>query len=267
MARKDFLASSRKLRRKRRILKAVVVGVIFIVIFAGGVAFFRMPYFQVKKIEISGNSLINGEDLIEGIKTKLDGKYFGFFPKTNIFIMPKKNILAELPQELKRIKNITLDKKYFGAIAVKIEERSNLALFCGKEDCAYADENGFVFEKAPYFSGAVFLKLIDQRWPGKAVEDFIGSNLIEESEFKKILEFAGLAVKTGNGITEVVLKKENIYEFYTKEGWKIILNDKNEPKSAYLNLITVLESNIKDKRTKLDYLDLRLGNKIYFKYK
>ena len=81
------------------------------------------------------------------------------------------------------------------------------------------------------------------------------------------MEFAGLAVKTGNGITEVVLKKENIYEFYTKEGWKIILNDKNEPKSAYLNLITVLESNIKDKRTKLDYLDLRLGNKIYFKYK
>ena len=43
--------------------------------------------------------------------------------------MPKKNILAELPQELKRIKNITLDKKYFGAMAVKIEERSNLALF------------------------------------------------------------------------------------------------------------------------------------------
>ena len=71
-------------------------------------------------------------------------------------------------------------------MAVKIEERSNLALFCGKGRLRpYADENGFVLKKAPYFSGAVFLKLIDQRWPGKAVEDFIGSNLIEESEFKK----------------------------------------------------------------------------------
>ena len=111
------------------------------------------------------------------------------------------------------------------------------------------------------------MKLVDQRWSDKVVEDFIGSNLIEESEFKKILEFAALANKIGNGITEVILRKENIYEFHTKEGWKIILNDKNEPKSAHLNLVTALDANIKDKRTKLDYIDLRLGNKIYFKYR
>ena len=261
------MASSRKLKRKRLILKAVVVGVIFIAVFAGIIAFFRIPYLQVEKIEISGNSLIDGDDLIETVKAKLEGKYFGLFPKTNIFIIPKGKILTETPQELKRIKNIALEKKYFGAIAVKIEERRNSALYCEEEDCAYADENGFVFEKAPYFSGAVFLKLIDQRWPDRSVEDFMGSNLIDESEFKKILEFAGLAAKTGGGIMEVVLKKENIYEFYTKEGWKIILNDKNEPRSAYLNLITALDANIKEKRTKLDYIDLRLGNKIYFKYK
>ena len=144
-------------------MKAVVASIIFIAIFAGIVAFFRMPYLQIEKIEISGNSLINSDDLIEKVKAKLEGKYLGLFPKANIFIIPKKKILAEMPQKFKRIKNITLDKKYFGAIAVKLEERSNAALYCEKEDCAYADENGFVFEKAPYFSGAVFLKLIDQR--------------------------------------------------------------------------------------------------------
>ena len=261
------MASSRKLRRKRLTLKAIVVAVIFVAIFASIVAFFRIPYFQVEKIEISGNSLIDGDDLIEGIKTKIEGKYLGLFPKTNIFIIPKRNILAELPREIKRIKNIALDKKYFGAIAVKIEERSNAALYCETENCAYADESGFVFEKAPYFSGAVFLKLIDQRSPEKALEDFMGLNLIDENEFKKITEFADLAAKIGGGIKEVILKKENIYEFYTQEGWKIILNDKNEPRSAYLNLITALDANIKDKRAKLDYIDLRLGNKIYFKYK
>ena len=260
MARKDFLASSRKLRRKRLVLKAVVVGVIFSAVFTAIVAFFRVPYFQVEKIEISGNILIDGDNLIEEIKAKLEGRYFGLFPKANIFIIPKNKILAETPAKFRRIKNITLDKKYFGGIAVKIEERSNAALYCETENCAYADENGFVFEKAPYFSGAVFLKLVDQRNSGKAMEDSLGSNLVDENEFKKILEFAGLAAKTGGGITEVFLKKENIYEFYVKEGWKIILNDKNEPKSAHLNLITALEANIKAKRAKLDYIVLRLGN-------
>jgi len=272
MARKDFLASSRKLRRKRLVLKAIVVGVIFVAVFAGVVAFFRITYFQVEKIEISGNNLIDGDDLTDAIKAKLEGKYLGLFPKANIFLIPKDKILAELPENFKRIKKISLDKKYFGAIAVKIEERNNAVLFCEKEDCAYTDENGFVFEKSPYFSGTVFLKLIDQRnldsgENAKKIDGYLGTNLIEESEFKKILEFAGLIAKIDGGVSEVILKKENIYEFYTQEGWKIILNDKNEPQSAYLNLITALDSNIKDKRPKLDYIDLRLGNKIYFKYK
>jgi len=267
------LASSRRLRRKRLILKAVVFGIIFATIFAGVVAFFRIPYLQVEKIEISGNELIGDDDLTDAIKAKMEGRHLWLFPKANIFLIPKDKILAELPEEFKRIKKISLDKKYFGAIAVKLEERNNAVLFCEKEDCAYADEKGFVFEKAPYFSGDVFLKLIEQRNSdsgenAKTIDEYLGSNLIEESEFKKILEFAGLAAKTGGGgVSEVFLKKENIYEFYNKEGWKIILNDKNEPQSAYLNLITALDANIKEKRTKLDYIDLRLGNKIYFKYK
>ena len=82
-----------------------------------------------------------------------------------------------MPREIKRIKNIALDKKYFGAIAVRIEERNNAALYCETENCAYADENGFVFEKAPYFSGAVFLKLIDQRSPEKSFGRFYGLKL------------------------------------------------------------------------------------------
>lgn len=268
MARKDFLVSSRKLRRKRLILKTVIIVVIFAAVFTGIVVLFGMPYLQVEKIEIIGNDSIVEDDLLDAVKSKLEGEYIGLFPKKNIFLVPERKILTELPKEFKRIKNISVEKKYFGAIAVKIEERSNTAIFCEEEEnCAYADENGFVFEEAPYFSGAVFLKLTDQRSTDKTIEEYIGSNLVEESEFKKIMEFAGLAAKTGGGITEVVLRKENIYDFYTKEGWKIILNDKNEPKSAYLNLITAIGANIKDRQAELDYIDLRLGNKIYFKYK
>ena len=85
-------------------MKAVVASIIFIAIFAGIVAFFRMPYLQIEKIEISGNSLINSDDLIEKVKAKLEGKYLGLFPKANIFIIPKKKILAEMPQKFKRIK-------------------------------------------------------------------------------------------------------------------------------------------------------------------
>ena len=253
-------------------MKAVVFGVVFLAVFVGVVAFFRISYFQVDKIEIIGNGSLVEKELVEAIKSKLEGKYLWFFPKSNIFLIPKDKILAELPEEFKRIKKITLDKKYFSRIVIKLEERNNAVLFCKKENCIYADEKGFAFEEAPYFSGAVFLKLIDQRESDngekeEVIEKKIGSILIAESEFYKILEFAKLIEKTGGGVLEVVLKKENIYEFYTKEGWKIILNNKNEPKDTHLNLTATLESNIKDRQIKLEYIDLRFGNKIYFKYK
>lgn len=275
MARKEFLASSRRLRRKRLILKAVVVGVIFAAIFAGIVAFFRIPYFQIWKIEISGNSLVNSNDLSEWIKVKLNGKYLGFFPKANIFIIPKREILAELPQEFKRIKNISIDKKYFDTIAVKTEERINTAIYCERENCAFIDENGYVFERAPYFSGGVFVNFFDEREAAETatttfavnINKTLGANLLDEEEFKKIMDFARLLAKTGNGVVRVVLKKENNYEIYTKEGWKMILNNKNNPRATNLNLTTALESTIKEERKKLDYIDLRYGNKIYFKYK
>src|SRR3989338_1380207 len=104
MIRKDFLASSRRWRRKGLILKAIIVGVIFVAVVAGVVAFFRIPYFQVEKIEINGNNLINSDDLIKKIKTNLEGKYLGLFPKANIFLIPQNNILRKGRLRLRRRK-------------------------------------------------------------------------------------------------------------------------------------------------------------------
>ncbi len=223
-------------------------------------------------MEISGNNSLIEDDLIGAIKTKLEGKYFWLFPKSNFFLISKNKISAELAEEFKRIKKITLGKKYFSGIVVKLEERDNSVLYCIAKNCAYVDDNGLVFEKAPYFSGAVFLKIIDQRELAEGeneetIEKKLGLRLMNNDEFKKISEFAKLIDKIGGGVLEIILKKENIYEFYTKEGWKIVLNDKNETEESYLNLTATLDSGIKEKQTKLDYVDLRLGNKVYFKYK
>lgn len=212
------------------------------------------------------------DDLIDAVKTKLEGKYFWLFPKSNIFLISKNKISTELPEEFKRIKKINIGKKYFSGIIVKLEERDNSALYCVAENCAYVDENGLVFEKAPYFSGAVFLKIIDQRELAEGenketIEKKLGLSFMNNDEFKKNSEFAKLIEKIGGGTLEIILKKENIYEFYTQEGWKIVLNDKNEAEESYLNLTATLDSGIKEKQTKLDYIDLRLGNKVYFKYK
>lgn len=273
--RREMLASSRKIKRKRMILKAVLFLIAFGMFFFVVVGFFYLPFFKIKKIEIRGNNFVGAEILIDTARSIINEKYWKIFPQDNIFIIPKEKILKELSVKFKRIKKIKIDRNFPSAISIKIEERSNAALLRERENCAFIDENGYVFERASCFSGGIFINFFDERNAVKTatttsvrdINKILGANLLNEEEFKKIMDFAKLSAKTGDGVVRVVLKKENNYEIYTKEGWKMILNNKNNPQAAYLNLTTALESTIKEERRKLDYIDLRYGNKIYFKYK
>ncbi|RJQ32349.1 FtsQ-type POTRA domain-containing protein [Candidatus Parcubacteria bacterium] len=266
MARKDYLASSRKIRRKRLILRVSFYALAAILFCASAVAFFNIEYLKVDNVAVEGNKFVSEGELNLAVLKKLEGNIFLFIPKSNVFLIPKKEIEKDLPAEIKRIKEIYLDGDLPDKLKVKIVERENKALFCHEEDCAFIDEEAFVFEKAPYFSGAIFIKFFDERGSASSSPVVIGSYFLKQEEFDTLMSFSELAAKNGFEVTEIYLKPENIYELATKEGWKMVLNDRNEPEKTFANLVTTLESSVKEKRKNLDYIDLRFGNKIYFKY-
>lgn len=267
MARKDYLASSRKIKRKRLIVKVSFCALTVVLFLSAVVALFNIPYLQAEKVEIGGNHLVSNEEVTVAILDKIQGKRLLFLPEKNIFLIPKEEIESSLPQEIRRIKNISLNPNFPDKIEARITERENRALFCREEECAFMDEEAFVFEKAPYFSGAIFLKFFDQRTGATSSPFAIGSYLLNLEDFTMLMDFSRLAARKGFEMTEVYLKPENIFEIVTKEGWKIILNGKNEADKTLANLITTLESGIREKRKDLDYIDLRFGNKVYFKFK
>jgi hypothetical protein len=47
----------------------------------------------------------------------------------------------------------------------------------------------------------------------------------------------------------------------------LILNVKDDYSRVFSVLKTVLENEIKDKAKDIDYIDLRFGNKVFYKYK
>jgi hypothetical protein len=68
-------------------------------------------------------------------------------------------------------------------------------------------------------------------------------------------------------VAKIILKDGWQYEIYLKESWYILLNDKNESNLSFSNLQLVLDGTIKEKRPTLEYVDLRSGNKVFYKYK
>lgn len=254
-----------RLKKKRFIKKLIFLFLIPFFIFVSIIALFYIPYFKIKKISIEGNSSIDQEKIMTEISGHLLSKQLEIFPKDNILILPKKEIINGLLEKFPRLKTVSLSKNFPNAISVKVEERNNEALFCFKnkdEGCAFIDKDGFVFEKAPYFSPGVYLTFLEE-----ATSTWKSSfQVISEEQFKKIIDFKNLLAGEGIKILQIIIKKEGIYQLQTNEGWSILLNEKNDSQLTYQNLKTTLDQ-IKDKRKNLDYIDLRFGNKVFYKFR
>jgi len=255
-----------RLKKKRFIKKLTFLFLIPLFICASVAALFYIPYFRIKKISIEGNSSLDQEKIIAEISNYLKDKQFKIFPRDNILILPKEKINRDLLTKFPRIKTVSLNRGFPNALSVVIKERNNEAIFCpeGEGGCFFIDEDGVVFEPASYFSAGVYLSFLDERGEKEAVE--INENIISEEQFKKIIDFKNLLAKEDIKILQVILKKERIYQLQTDEGWFILLNEKNDAQLTYQNLKTTLDQ-IKEKRKNLDYIDLRFGNKVFYKFK
>ena len=264
--RKDIRVLSRKLHRKRKKLKIILSLFACAVLLAGVLAFFQSSFFKIKEIAIKGNNSVSVEVLRDKIAGHLNWSYYGIFPRDNIFFIPKEEIKKDILIDIPRVKNVRLDRKlFFRNLAVEITERQNGGILCRRETCSFIDEDGFVFEKAPYFSGSIYLRFFDER-VGSSSDIAMGENLLSSGEFKKLLDFKELASKKRVDISEIVLKKEETYEIHTAEKWRILINSRHGANDFFINLATTLDE-IKDERLKLDYIDLRFGNKIFYKFK
>jgi hypothetical protein len=270
----DILLSSRRKRRKKILLKAGLVLAGIFLFLGGVVAFFYIPKFRINDISIEGANILDAGQLKEEIGSLLRGKIFKIFPCDNIFILPKAKITAELLRKFPVLKEVAVSRSFPQKISVFLEERKPKALWCmglnatstnlSGVSCAFMDESGFIFQPAPFFSGAIFSVFYDERRE-KIVA--IGEEMIPESEFRNLNSFAELLNRNNMDVSKIVLKDDGEYEVYLKEGWHIKLNSKNEAALSFNNLQLVLNENIKEKRSTLEYVDLRFGNKVFFKYK
>ncbi len=230
-----------RLKKKRFIKKLTFLFLIPLFIFVSIIALFYIPYFKIKKISIEGNSSLDQEKITAEISKYLNDKQFKIFPQDNILILSKKKIIDNLLEKFPRLKTVSLIKSFPNAISLKVEERNNEAIFCpaGEGGYFFIDEDGIIFEPAPYFSAGVYLNFLDEREEKETVE--INKNIIPEEQFKKIIDFKNILTKEGIKILQIILKKEGIYQLQTDEGWFILLNEQNDAQLTYQNLKTTLD--------------------------
>ena len=181
-------------------------------------------------------------------------------------------------QEFGRIETLEFNLPNFNTLEVKITERVPLYTWCGEdlpeielpkeqEDCRFVDSNGFVFDKAPYFSGNVYFKFYGQLENSifHELKFYQYVNLIENIKLLNLIP-VGLYEKT-DGETEIYLSLNTPIRLSPK----IIFNQNEDLSKLYENLeIAIntepLKTDLKNNYTKLLYIDLRFNNKVFYKF-
>ena len=118
------------------------------------------------EIEVNGVNVIDEDDLKYFINQKLSGNYLYLFSRANNFIYPKKEIYNGLIFNFPRIETLEISKDGFNKLKINIKERVGVYLYCGEivpeekkdvgENCYFINDAGYIFDKAPYYSGNIF---------------------------------------------------------------------------------------------------------------
>ena len=145
-----------------------------------------------------------------------------------------------------------------------IEERDTLGVWCKSGDCFYFDKNGVIFEQAPRSFGSLVISIEDAR----DIEANLGSAVLDKNQVEFSSAVHGIIGRNFPFSSRTFfITKEAEYEILTSENWRLLLNKNEDSEYQLSNLKHLLDKEIQSRRGELEYIDLRLGNKVYYKYR
>ena len=274
-------------KRHRAFRKRVILYFGLILILIIGISFIsRIQKININKIEISGNKVIDSAAIEQVVQEKISGKYFWLYPKTNFLFYPKYSIKKDLQNNFKRLKSLSISVKNFQTLEVNVSEYEGEYLWCGtstsfvssidmkEKKCYFLDSRGYAFDESPYFSGGIYFKFYGNNFNNDLQDNNpIGSYFLPDN-FEKIITFKGY-------LENMNFKPSAFWQDENADGNFLISKDLSGPKiifktdSDYEKIAENLESaisteplisNLKNKFSSLLYIDLRFGNKVYYKF-
>lgn len=229
---------------------------ILFLIILGGISYFFLfsDYLKIKNIEITGNKKINSDDIKNIVNQELSSKIFNIIPK-NIFLANLKSINDNVLEKFPLAYKADVKRKLFNSLAINIEERSPVALWCKNDDCFDIDKEGIVFEKGES-KGLVI----------KSDEDInMGQNIIEKDYLGNIIK---IYKESKLDIKEISVSNSEKIIIRTTGDWEVYFRGDDTIPDQIDNLKLVLEQKIpSENRGDLEHIDLRFGSKVYFRYK
>ena len=273
MARIDLPVSKlRARRRRRRALLAGALVFVVLVLAAGAVWLAHAPFVRVVSVEVSGAQSVASSTIEEYVRSQMAGDYLWLFPRDNIFLYPRRAIEAGLLARYPALRSVDVHAADFRTVAVAAVERQPAALWCPtgatQEGCFYMDEDGVVYSPAPDFSSPVYVSYEGALAPSAQAG---ARQYLAPADFQSLSALAGALgqKEPDDPVRTVVVDDSRDVRVYFQNDFVLIFNLKDDGGDIFERFTLALASDpFKGKSLgDFEYLDLRFGDKLYYKLK
>lgn len=237
----------------------------------------RLNYFKLTNITVSGNEAVVDSEVQDFIFQLTKEKSSLLIQRSSLFFIPKRAIHDGLLNKYARLKSVEIGRDFPNSIIVTVTEHESDVVWCKNLDseCFFIDREGILLDQSPYFSGDAYFRIYHDSFSGVT-----GENIFSSQEIANINSFRALLSKelrlTAHSMR---VPSPDTFEFSLliplrtlDDSPQLLIANNFEPRPTILNILTIINDPVfLAKYSKhpegLEYIDLRFGNKVYYKFK
>ncbi len=256
-------------------LKHVAAKVLYIItVFVFFAAIIYILFFSrllaVTQININGTIKLDPDAMKKTIVNDISGKYLKLVDRNNILFISTGKLGRDLADKFDLIENISVKKSFPNKIFISITERRPTFVLCGGS-CYLIDENGNTFSKVDPNSQAIKQSDLPILTDDSKKTIGLHENVLDPGYMQFITDTRNqLEEELGIGVKAIHTPRivSGDIRMTTTGGWTIYFDQSLGLQKETDMLKAVLSQEInRDKWNDLDYIDLRMDDKVYYKFK
>lgn len=254
----------RKQRFYRRLKIYAGIAAVFLLTLGLSRVILFSSLFKAESVNVGGGHRLSEEKLLGALELEIlkKSKIKSFLGRENMLFW-KKNDVLEAAGKIPLIAEMNFQKDYFGKkITMEIRERKGIGVWClafsGK--CFWFDEEGTIISEAPKTEGFLILKIDD--YTKRPLE--IGEKAMNKEFVDNFLGVIGSLRQLSLGSREVRVDDLSLQEFRValQNGPDLLFSFRFYPEFLG-NTVAFLKN--KGDFSKLDYVDFRVENRVYYR--
>lgn len=257
-----------------------------------------LKFFAVNEIKVYGTDPETTDMVSQAARSVLSGRYLGLFSRAASLIYPRSELVAAVAAASPKIQSVDVSRQGLTAIVVSVREKSPSALVCAtlpdfegdrivfgdQDDCYFADETGYMFGRAPSFSGHIYHRYYVPGLADAATssQSMIGTYATTTAAFRALEDTYAGVIKIGIPVEAMLLKDGGEYEMYVDQPGRIasstddgganiaviyltkdrFLADQITNLAAFWNRMV---TSVGSKAPSFEYIDVRYGSNVFYR--